>query len=160
MDICFRGCWVQIQYQYDNIDSWQLSPRCQLAVKQQPQIKIVSDASFESSIIIINRRISWNRENSIQHGEKYIMSGRNNLPCFVCLNIFPARTLSRIDGVNNNIRREIAIQRRDGLNHPPLEVTDCTRLCINCSRSINEEIAATEQDPTWKCQILSTLLRC
>lgn len=76
------------------------------------------------------------------------MAGINNLSCFLCLNIFPARTLSRIDGVNNNIRREVAIQRRDGLNHPPLEVTDRTRLCINCSRSINEEIAATERDQT------------
>lgn len=71
-----------------------------------------------------------------------------NLNCFVCDNRFPRRTMARIDGDQNNIRRDLAIERRDGFNRHPLDVNELTRLCINCNRSINEEIAAIEQDPT------------
>lgn len=42
---------------------------------------------------------------------------------------------------------EIVINRRNGLNFPPLDVTDLTRLCLNCNRSIRDEIETIEQDP-------------
>lgn len=43
-------------------------------------------------------------------------------------------------------KRQIAITRRNVNNHPPLEINE-TRLYLNCSRSILNEIAAIEADP-------------
>jgi len=75
------------------------------------------------------------------------MAFRNVLNCYVCDQQFPPRVLARIDGGNNAVKRNIAIQRCDNLNRPPLDMTDHTRLCINCNRSINDEIHALELDP-------------
>lgn len=45
-------------------------------------------------------------------------------------------------------KRDIAIFRRDMAGRPTLEVTDLTRLCVNCNRYILEEIDLLERDPT------------
>jgi len=66
---------------------------------------------------------------------------------YVCDQQFSPRVLARIDGDNNAIKRNIAIQRRDNLNRPPLDMTDRTRLYINCNRSINDKIHTLELDP-------------
>jgi len=75
------------------------------------------------------------------------MAFRNILNCYVCDQQFPPMVLARIDGGNNAVKRNIAIQRRDNLNGPPLDMTDHIKLCINCNRSINVEIHALELGP-------------
>ncbi|KAJ8916939.1 hypothetical protein NQ315_013411 [Exocentrus adspersus] len=47
----------------------------------------------------------------------------------------------------NNIKRQIAITRRDELGHPPLHLDNNSRLCLNCNRAINDEINIIEADP-------------
>lgn len=56
--------------------------------------------------------------------------------------------MSRIDGDENAARREIAIVIRDSFNRSVLEITDRTRLCINCNRLVLDEIRIIEHDPT------------
>ena len=56
--------------------------------------------------------------------------------------------MHRIDGIENEIKRNIAILRRDTLGHPPLDVTNLTKICFNCDRYITEEINLLDRDPT------------
>ncbi|KYN17586.1 hypothetical protein ALC57_10129 [Trachymyrmex cornetzi] len=53
-----------------------------------------------------------------------------------------------MDGDENVNKRQIAITRRDEFDHPPLHLDDNSRLCINCNRSIIDEMAMIEADPT------------
>lgn len=79
------------------------------------------------------------------------MAGRPpRIRCFVCDIACHPRNMVRIDGEDNNniLKREIAVTRRDGLNHPPLQIHDQSILCTNCNISITNEIAITEEDPT------------
>lgn len=76
------------------------------------------------------------------------MAFRNLFICFVCDGRFQARQMRRIDGSDNVAKKDIAIFRRDMAGRPALEVTDLTRLCVNCNRSIRDEIELLEQDPT------------
>lgn len=55
---------------------------------------------------------------------------------------------ARIDGEDNLHKREIAIIRRDANNLLTLDITDRTRLCANCNRSVLHEMEAIERDPT------------
>lgn len=79
----------------------------------------------------------------------------NRLNCFTCNGRFLARTMARIDGEDDAVKVEIATNRRNALNLPPLDITDRTRLCINCNRSIIEEKEAVERDPD--CSRLNVL---
>ncbi|XP_018394741.1 PREDICTED: uncharacterized protein LOC108773430 [Cyphomyrmex costatus] len=55
--------------------------------------------------------------------------------------------MSCIDGEENDAKLNIAVQRRNAFNRCALEVTDLTRICINCNQSIRQEIQAIEEDP-------------
>lgn len=70
------------------------------------------------------------------------------LHCYVCDRRFNGRQLVYINGNENIIKRQIAITRRDELNHPALALNDESRLCANCNRSILNEIALLDADPT------------
>ncbi|XP_025264350.1 uncharacterized protein LOC112637886 [Camponotus floridanus] len=76
------------------------------------------------------------------------MAWRNRLRCYICDGAFLPAQMSRIDGDENAARREIAIVRRDSFNRPVLEITNRTRLCINCNRSVLDELRIIEHDPT------------
>ena len=67
--------------------------------------------------------------------------------CYVCDRKFIPRLMTRIDQDENAHKREIAIQRRKGLDLPLLEVTEHTKICTNCNQSISNEIIAIEEDP-------------
>lgn len=71
----------------------------------------------------------------------------NRLPCFICNERFRPGVLARIDGDGNAGKCEIAIRRRNELGMPPLAIDNRTRLCVNCNRSVLDEIARVEQDP-------------
>lgn len=75
------------------------------------------------------------------------MAFRNLLTCFVCDGRFQARQMRRIGGDDNAAKRDIAIFRRDMAGRLAVEVTDRTRLCVNCNRYILEEIDILERDP-------------
>lgn len=75
------------------------------------------------------------------------MAARNNLNCYVCDRALPRQQMARFDGAEHEHRREIAITRRDAEGRIPLPVTDLTRLCLNCNRSILDEIAILEENP-------------
>lgn len=70
--------------------------------------------------------------------------------CYVCNRQFNICYLARMNGDENINKRQIAITRRDELGYPPLHLDDNSRLCINCNRSIVDEMATTEADPTVK----------
>ena len=77
------------------------------------------------------------------------MAGRPIRPyCYTCNNQFHVQQLAFINGAENDIKRQIAITRREELGHPPLHVNDNSRLCLNCNRLIMDEIALIEADPT------------
>lgn len=77
-----------------------------------------------------------------------IMAFRNLFTCFVCDGRFQARQMRRIDGNDYAVKRDIAIFRRDMAGRLALEVTDLTRLCVNCNCYILDEIDLLERDPT------------
>ena len=75
------------------------------------------------------------------------MAYQNLITCFVCeIRLLP-RQMRRIDGVQNEVKRNIAILRRDMLGHPALDLINETKIFFNCDRYINEEIELTERDP-------------
>ncbi|XP_051176697.1 uncharacterized protein LOC127291551 [Leptopilina boulardi] len=53
----------------------------------------------------------------------------------------------RIFGDENEQKRQIAILRRESLNHLPEEVQAESRVCFNCNISIDTEIRMLEEDP-------------
>lgn len=75
------------------------------------------------------------------------MALRNNLPCYICNGNFRPAVLSRLDGDGNEAKIEVAIRRRDEFNRPPLEIGNVTRLCLNCNRSVLEEIDLIQNNP-------------
>ena len=48
--------------------------------------------------------------------------------------------MRRIDKAEDEGKRELAIARRDVANREPLEITEETRICVNCNISIIREI--------------------
>ncbi|CAH1101718.1 unnamed protein product [Psylliodes chrysocephalus] len=74
------------------------------------------------------------------------MAYQNREACYVCERLFRPTQLSRMDGEENVNKREIAVIRRNAENKLPLHV-DNRRLCINCSRSINQELIDVENNP-------------
>lgn len=64
--------------------------------------------------------------------------------CYVCNAIRSPQQLSRI---NEDEEREVAIMRRESLRHPPMELNDESRLCMNCRQSIAYEIATLQANP-------------
>jgi len=77
------------------------------------------------------------------------------MPCYICNVPFGPAQMARIDGDGNANKRDLAIRRRDKNDHPPLAVTNITRICINCNRSVLDEIAAIQRDPA--CSRLNVL---
>ena len=75
--------------------------------------------------------------------------------CYICDRRFRLQNLFRIDREEDIVKSQIAIGRRDVFNRPPLEITNLTRLCINCNQSIIEEINIIENDP--QCLRLNVL---
>lgn len=67
--------------------------------------------------------------------------------CFICNQPFRPALLVRIDGDENIAKSEIAIRRREEFELPPLHIDDSTRLCINCNRSVTDEIFLIENNP-------------
>ena len=67
---------------------------------------------------------------------------------YVCNRRFNLRQLAFVNGDANINKRQIAITRRDELNHPPLGLDENWRLCLNCKWSINNEIDLINADPT------------
>jgi len=55
--------------------------------------------------------------------------------------------MTNISGDENEQKRQIAIRRRSDFDHPPQEVQNNSRICLNCNRSINTEIDELERDP-------------
>lgn len=74
------------------------------------------------------------------------MANRNRLHCYACDALNNVRQMARIDTEEHIVKRDIAIARREAAGRPALEVNVDTRLCINCLRSINNEIRAIEND--------------
>lgn len=75
------------------------------------------------------------------------MAYRNRLPCFICDVALNRNQMARIDGDDNENKREIAKIRRDALEKEIIEITDRTRICLNCNRSILNELNEIERDP-------------
>lgn len=76
------------------------------------------------------------------------MAFRRQIACYVCTNPFVPQRLAFLNGEENATKREIAITRRNQLGHPPLDITNDSRICLNCNVSIINEIAQIEADPT------------
>jgi len=73
------------------------------------------------------------------------MAFRNRLPCYVC-NAFRAPVqMTRIGGDNDTYKREIAIFRREQINHPFLEINNDSRIC---NINILNEIRILEENPS------------
>lgn len=53
-----------------------------------------------------------------------------------------------MNGEENANKRQIAITRRDELNHPPEALNENSRICINCNRLIIQEMNMMDADPT------------
>lgn len=60
--------------------------------------------------------------------------------CFICNIAGNVNGFTRIDRDDNIIKREIAVRRRIALGRDDIQVTDRTRLCFGCNRSIIEEM--------------------
>lgn len=75
------------------------------------------------------------------------MAARNRISCYVCNIRLQPRAMVHISGDANGHKREIAIGRRNDLNHPAQEIDVNTRICFNCNRNINQEIEDLEGDP-------------
>lgn len=67
--------------------------------------------------------------------------------CYVCNRQVNRQQLSFMNGDQNANKRQIAITRRDELNHPPLALDENSRICLNCNRSIIDEIALIDAEP-------------
>lgn len=67
--------------------------------------------------------------------------------CITCDTIMLPRQMSRVDRVEDAIKREIALSRRNTDNRGPIVIDDNTRLCNNCNISIVNEIRALQEDP-------------
>lgn len=68
--------------------------------------------------------------------------------CYICDTPMIPRVMVRIHGDENAAKQEIAITRRTAANRDPLAIVENTRLCINCNRSIVQEIREMENDPS------------
>lgn len=68
--------------------------------------------------------------------------------CYVCNKNFNAPQLAFMNGDENENKRQLAISRRNEMNHPPLALQDNSRLCVNCNRSIITEINLLNADPS------------
>lgn len=75
------------------------------------------------------------------------MANRNEMPCFVCDRIFRLNQLTRLDGDDNAVKREIAMKRCEEAGMQ-VDLMYNARLCLNCNCSINNEIREQENDST------------
>ena len=75
------------------------------------------------------------------------MAYRNRTCCYVCSRSFRNRQMSRINGEENVIKKEIAILRRHRLGSEPIDIGAESRLCFNCNLSIEDEIKKINRDP-------------
>lgn len=52
-----------------------------------------------------------------------------------------------ISGNENELKRQIAIRRREDVNLPPRDIEANCRICLNCNRTVNAEIDELARDP-------------
>lgn len=77
----------------------------------------------------------------------------NNLQRYVCY-VCNARTINVrnmvriIEDENNIAKNDLIISRRDAFGLPPIPIRQQTRLCLNCNRTIIDELREIENDPT------------
>lgn len=83
------------------------------------------------------------------------MAFRNRIICYVCNHGRAPQLTSRLDGEENALAREIAVNRRDDIGRPPLAITPETRVCNNCMATIRREIEILQNDP--QCMRLNVL---
>lgn len=76
------------------------------------------------------------------------MAYRRRIRCYVCDNAFQIQQMARINGDDNETKRQIAISRRDGLGKVYRYIDNESRLCFNCNQFIVNEIKQIETDPT------------
>lgn len=57
------------------------------------------------------------------------------------------RQMARLNGIDNALKRDIAIDRRENQRRPPQDIHDHTRICAPCNISIVREIREMENDP-------------
>ncbi|XP_066600076.1 uncharacterized protein [Prorops nasuta] len=53
-----------------------------------------------------------------------------------------------MNGDDNAVKRQMSIVRRNELDYPPKQLDGNSRLCLNCNRSIINEMAMIEADPS------------
>lgn len=82
------------------------------------------------------------------------MAYQNRLQCFVCNIAVNINAMARIDREANVRQRAIAINRRLVLNREDIPVTDRTRLCLPCNRSILEELGMQENPHAMNMNVL------
>ncbi|KAJ8673315.1 hypothetical protein QAD02_004577 [Eretmocerus hayati] len=76
------------------------------------------------------------------------MAGRPALMrCFACNLRFNHALLRRMEGDNNEEKRQIAIERRSMRDFPVIQLNANSRLCLNCDRSITQEMEMMQLDP-------------
>lgn len=75
------------------------------------------------------------------------MAFRNNIRCFLCDFAGTPRVMKKLDGLDNNIKQQIAARFRQNLRMPFQVVGNDSRLCINCYRLVTSEIEM-QNDPT------------
>lgn len=72
--------------------------------------------------------------------------------CYTCNKLCNIQRMTKILAIdadaNNAAKIEIALNRRETFGLPPIPVNDVSRLCINCNRSILEELRILANDPT------------
>ncbi|KAJ8688486.1 hypothetical protein QAD02_024281 [Eretmocerus hayati] len=71
---------------------------------------------------------------------------RGLIPCYTCNAALAPRNMPRIG--EDIERREIAISRRDAAGRVPMQITEETRFCFNCNRSVTDEIRLLQNDPS------------
>jgi len=74
------------------------------------------------------------------------MAFRNRLPCYVCNALRAPVQMTRIGGEYDAHKREIAIFRREQMNHPFLEINNDSRICQPCNINILNEIRILEEN--------------
>lgn len=72
--------------------------------------------------------------------------------CYTCNKLCNIQRMTRIlviDGDADNVAKiEIVFTRRETFGLPPIPMNEVSRLCINCNRSILEELRILANDPT------------
>lgn len=72
---------------------------------------------------------------------------RRRVNCYICNIGLQPRAMVSISGNENELKRQIAIRRREDVNLPPRDIEANCRICLNCNRTVNAEIDELARDP-------------